>query len=306
MSLKHILLGVLTAFIWGINFVSIKMGYDVFTPFWLVTCRFVFCFFPFIFFVPRPKTPWQQLLKISLFFWLGQFIFTFCGMYRGVPAGLTSVLLQSNVIFTALLAWILLKKKPSLQMSVSLSISLAGIVIIALDMGLGEGDSWIGYAFLLLSSICVAIGNLSLKTPVGENILSVIVWCSLITFIPSCALALYFEGWHQAVVIFENLNLKVCGSVLFTSYISTIVANFIWVYLMRHYEVTKVAPFTLMVPLFGILSSYLLLGEVLSPVIWVASSLVVGGLCLSYINLSRAKSADLTISTKEMPFKEVV
>src|SRR5690606_30617373 len=97
----------------GLNFVSVKIGYEVFTPYWLVTCRFLFCFFPFIFFVPRPKAPLKQLLIISLFFWLGHFVFTSYGIYKGVPAGLASVLLQSNVIFTALLAWIAIKKKPS-------------------------------------------------------------------------------------------------------------------------------------------------------------------------------------------------
>ncbi|MFN9115187.1 MAG: EamA family transporter, partial [Bacteroidota bacterium] len=262
MQLKHFILGIITTLVWGVNFVSIKMSYDVFTPFWLISARFLLCFFPFIFFVPRPKTSWPQLSKICLFFWLGQFVFTFLGVYKGVPAGLASVLLQSSVILTAVFAWIFLKQKISLKMGLCLGVSFIGILMISANMA--SANNWIGYLLLMLGATCVAIGNLSLKTKSDENILSLIVWCSFLTFIPASLLAFFLEGTDQIIYILNNLNTKVCGSLIFTAYFSTILANFVWVYLMRHYEATTVSPFTLLVPIFGILSCYVFLGEKLS------------------------------------------
>lgn len=289
MPFPHFILGVLTALIWGTNFVAIKMSYEIFTPFWLVTTRFFLSFFPFILFLPRPKTPWTKLLTIAIVMWLGQFLFTFCAIYQGVPAGLAAVLLQINVMLTALLSWIFFKQKLTKRGLLSLVISGTSIILIAVQMT--SSSNWLGYLFVLLAAICIAVGNLSLKTSPNENIFSVITWSSLLAFIPSFGLAFYFDGWPRFITICHSLTIKTCGSVLFTSYFSTIVANFMWVFLMRHYEATKVAPFTLLVPIFALTGSTFYLNEPMTLTLWIACLLVMGGLSLNYMG----KRKDYTI-----------
>lgn len=294
MPFPHFLLGTFTAFIWGVNFIAIKISYEIFTPFWLISTRFFLSFFPFIFFIPRPKTPLSKLLSIALIMWFGQFVFVFGAVYQGVPTGLTAVLLQVNVILTALLAWILLKKTLSFKSLLALGLSFLGIILIAVHMM--TPANWVGYLFVFLSAACVAVGNLSLKTPQGENIFSIIVWSSLLAFIPSCLFGFYLEGLDRFFVICHSFTLKICGSVLFTSYFSTVIANFIWVFLMRHYEVNKVAPFTLLVPIFALVGATFYLHESLNWVLVVGSILVVGGLGLNYVGPRTAYKPEQQIS----------
>ena len=67
MRRSHVLLAVLVAAIWGINFVVIDAGLDHFPPLLFVAMRFTFVAFPAVFLVARPQVGFRWVLIIGAF-----------------------------------------------------------------------------------------------------------------------------------------------------------------------------------------------------------------------------------------------
>src|SRR5690606_2292570 len=91
---------------WGVNFVVIKWGLDEIPPFLMGGLRFLLVA-PAAFFVARPAVSWRLLLVLGMTLSVGQFGFLFTAMTVGMSAGLASLVLQSQVFFTVLIAALL-------------------------------------------------------------------------------------------------------------------------------------------------------------------------------------------------------
>jgi O-acetylserine/cysteine efflux transporter len=100
LSARHIITALIVIFLWGMNFVVIKIGLKGIPPFLLGALRFMLVAFPAILFLPRPKVPLKWLLAYALTISLGQFAFLFSAMAVGMPAGLASLVLQAQAFFT--------------------------------------------------------------------------------------------------------------------------------------------------------------------------------------------------------------
>jgi O-acetylserine/cysteine efflux transporter len=284
------------AAIWGTNFVAIKISYESFTPFVLLTLRFILTVLPLIFIVPRPNCSWKLLVNVALFLWMGQFVFTFFAIYFGMPPGLCSLVLQIQTIFTIILTAIFHQYRPSILEMAGIIVAFSGIALIGLQI---EGDKvFLGFIFMIISAFSVSIANLLFKGHTNLNMLSVVVWSSLIPPIPLFLLSLIFEGAMAIPVSFSKLTLDASLCLLYTAYFSTIIAASLWTYLLRIYEPSKVVPFSFMVPVFGIGSSCLILGETFSFRLAIASILVIAGLIINQISgrmklLKLYKSVDI-------------
>ena len=100
MPVRDALLAALVALIWGMNFVVIDEGLDGMPPLVLVTLRFVVVVLPAVFLVPKPPVPWRVLLASAAFLSFGQFGLLYSSLAAGMPAGLASLVVQAQVIFT--------------------------------------------------------------------------------------------------------------------------------------------------------------------------------------------------------------
>jgi O-acetylserine/cysteine efflux transporter len=104
MAPKDLLLALIVILAWGVNFVVIKVGLHGMPPMLLGALRFTLAAVPAVFFVRRPQIPWRMLILYGATIQLGQFVFLFTGMYVGMPAGLASLVLQSQAFFTLVFA----------------------------------------------------------------------------------------------------------------------------------------------------------------------------------------------------------
>ena len=111
MPVRHRLLAVAVAVIWGVNFLAIHASLTQFPPFFLVALRFLLIAIPTVIFVPRPKVPLRWLIGYGLGFGVAQFIFLYWGMAAGMPTGLASLVLQISGPFTLVLGAVLLGEK---------------------------------------------------------------------------------------------------------------------------------------------------------------------------------------------------
>ncbi|MCG2797562.1 MAG: EamA family transporter, partial [Cellulomonas sp.] len=139
MPLRDRLHAVLVAVCWGVNFTAIHLSLQQFPPFLLVALRFALIAVPTVLLVPRPKVPLRWLLGYGLGFGVLQFVFVYWAMSIGMPAGLTSLVLQASAPFTVILAAVFLREKVSARQRAGLALAVTGLVGIALHRAGAQG-----------------------------------------------------------------------------------------------------------------------------------------------------------------------
>src|SRR4029077_6992415 len=92
-------IALLVAIIWGLAFVASRIALDEFSPELMTTLRFAIAALPWLL-VRRPKLSWPLLIAISFTLFLGQFLAQAFAIADGVPVGLSSVIVQSQALFT--------------------------------------------------------------------------------------------------------------------------------------------------------------------------------------------------------------
>lgn len=297
MKIQDIILVVLVVFIWGINFVVIKIGLNSFPPLLFTSLRFLFAAFPIIFFVRRNKISWKWIISIGIFLGIITFGLLFIAMYQGVSAGLSSILLQIQVPFTIILSIFILKNKPTVIQTIGIILAFCGIGLLVTAKY--ESSTVIGLVLIVIAGFSWAIANLLMKLAGKIDMFRLIVWISIIPPIPLFLLSLLSEkGQMEAITHISILGI---GSLLFVSWISTIFAFSIWGKLLHKYQAQQITPFALLVPVFGIISGNILLQEKLDLAEIIACGLVFFGLLIITLNsllINIFKKIDIAIGFK--------
>ena len=286
MQPTDILLALAVVIIWGSNFVVIKLGLQGLPPILFTTLRFLFAALPLVFFVKRPALPFRLLAGFALFQFALQFTLLYSGIELGFPPGLASLVIQLQVFFTIGLAVLLLGERPHLPQVIGALIALAGMVLVASQ--LDAKPTVIGFVMVITAGFCWAIANIFSKQMGKVDAIGLVVWASLIAVPPLVAASLLVEGFDAWVTAATRLNWTSVGAILFQSYPNTLVGFGIWSILMRKYPTSTIAPFALLVPVTGMLSATILLGEAMQWWKIVAGLMVLGGLA---VNLFGARFA---------------
>lgn len=274
MTPLHIAFAVLCSFIWGLNFVVTKIGLADFPPIFFTCLRYTAIILPLIFFVGRGGLRWSLILKTGLFLGTLTFTLAFIGMALGVPAGLTSLVMQTQVIFTVLLSMVLLKDRPSLQQTTGLAISCAGLALLVWNFG--SAGSVVGLLFVLAGAFCSGVTKIIMKNGGNYDTFRLMIWMSIVPPLPLLALSLVFEtGQLESLA---TASVAGYGAILFNAFVSTVLGFGLQGYLIKRYSPNTVAPYALLVPVFGLSTGYLLLGETLGPITLLACALIMAGL----------------------------
>src|SRR5919202_919393 len=112
MPRRHLVLALTVAALWGVNFVAIDYALESFPPLLLAALRFTLVAFPAVFLLPRPPIPWRYVLAVGVSLSACQFGLLFVSIHVGLPAGLSSLVMQLNAVFTVILAVALLGERP--------------------------------------------------------------------------------------------------------------------------------------------------------------------------------------------------
>ena len=259
MAPRDIFLAVLITFVWGLNFVVIHIGIDAFPPLMFSALRFIFAAFPLIFLLPKPATNWRYICGIGLILGVVKFALLFVGMHIGLSAGLASIILQSQAFFTVLLVAIVFKETPGFNQVVGIVIAFSGIAIIVFTL---DGKvTVVGLLMVLAAGFAWAVSNLLMKKAGTVDMLALMVWISVVPPVPLIMLSLWLEGWRANAVAFAALDVSGLGAIGYIAYLATILGFAGWGRLIRLYGAGRVAPFSLLVPVFGMGSSAFFLGE---------------------------------------------
>ncbi len=274
-----ILLVLIVVIIWGLNFVVIKLGLQGLPPILFSAMRFLFAAFPLIFFLKRPAIPWRLLISFAAFQFVFQFPLLFIGIKLGFPPGLASLVIQLHALFTMALAVVLLGERPHQTQLIGGAIALSGMALVASQ--LDAKPTLIGFVLVIAAAMCWATANIFTKKIGKVEPLALVVWAAFLATPPLLTMSLVFEGfeaWQRAAA---QLNWLSIGAIFFQSYPNTIVGFGIWSLLMRKYPTATIAPFALLVPVTGMVSATVVLGE---PMQWwkiTAGVIVLGGLAIN-------------------------
>ena len=287
MSLAHILLTIAVVVIWGVNFVVMKVGLDVLPPLLFSFLRFLCAAFPLVLFVRRPAVPLHLIIAYGFAQFAIQFALLFGGMTLGMPAGLSSLVIQLQVFFTIGLAALMLGERPRAAQLAGAAIALAGMALVAFHIE--SRTTLIGLAMVIAAGVSWAFGNIYTKrialsaqaSGAKVEALQIVVWGSLVAVLPLAVLSLLIEGPETIRSALVAIDWRIAGAVLFNGYLTTIFGFGAWSVLMRRYPTATVAPFTLLVPIVGMASSAIFLGEIMHWWAIAAGVLVLAGLAIN-------------------------
>lgn len=272
-----VFLAVMVAAIWGLAFVASRIALDEFSPELMTTLRFSIAAVPCLF-VRKPDVSWPLLVAISGTLFLGQFLAQAFGIAHGVPVGLTSVIVQSQALFTIAFAVIAFRELPTRLQTVGIAVATIGLLMICGTVGY---DFSVGaFAVVMICPISFAIGNLLLRRAQDVRMFDLFAWLCLAAAIPLFALTLLSNGpqptWHAL----SQMSLTGLVCMLGLGGISTSIAYWLWGRLLRDYTAAQVVPFALLVPFVGAGASSVVFGERFGPLRLVGMVIVVCGIAI--------------------------
>ncbi len=242
---------------------------------------------PAVFLVGRPKVAWKWIVAVGLVLGVAKFGLVFVGMDTGMPAGLSSLVLQIQAVFTAVIAAAVLGERPTGVKVLGMVVALAGIGVAALD----EGASGPLGAFVLVVGAAAAWGlsNVLTRKASPPDALNFMVWVSTVRAGAPPAGPLPRDGgpvpgprgpagarlWQGA------------GTILFVAWVSTVFGFGAWGWLLHRHPALHGRAVLLLVPVFGMSSAALFLGESVTPLRWCAAALLVGGVALTTLTPAR-------------------
>lgn len=283
-STRDLLSALLVVIIWGTNFVAMKVGLQSLTPFQMGAARYVFAILPLILFVKPPKLAPKWVIAYGLSQGVGQFGLLFLSLKVGMSASLASVILQTQVFFTAIFGFLLLKERSSRALLAGLALAAVGLLCFgasSLQAAHSADITPAGFALCLAGAAMWAVSNIVVRRAQKEtpdfDVISFIVWCGLVPIVPFVLLSLAFDDpatrWQWVDAPFAAWL-----AVAYIGWMSTIVGYAMWTRLLKRHPVNRVAPFSLGVPVVGITSGMLALGDVITGWQWAGIALIVAAL----------------------------
>ncbi|MGB8398579.1 EamA family transporter [Bradyrhizobium sp.] len=269
------------AVIWGLAFVASRIALDEFSPELMTTLRFAIAALPCLF-LRKPEVSWPLLIAISFTLFLGQFLAQAFAIAHGVPVGLSSVIVQSQALFTIAFAAILFGELPTRMQTIGIGIATAGLLMICGTVGL---DFSLGaFAVLMICPVSFAIGNLLLRRAPGVRMFDLFAWLCLAAAVPLSALTLLSNGPRPTWQALSQMSLTGLVCVLCLGGVSTSIAYWLWGRLLRDYPAAQVVPFALLVPFVGSAASSVLFGETFGPLRLAGMIAVVGGIAFMLLS----------------------
>ena len=294
MTVRHTLLALLVAVIWGLNFLAIDLGLDGVPPLVFLALRFAVVSLA-AFFIKPPGVGWRTVVLVGTFLSFGQFTLLYLSLSLGMPPGLASLLLQSQIVLTVIVSAVVLRERPTRKQLIGIAIGMAGLAVVVI--GHSAAAPWLPVVILLLGSLSWAIGNVLARRAKAASGLSLAVWSGMVVPIPALALSLIIDT--PAVVLDSLTHLSVAAilGTLYTALFASLVGYGIWNTLLGKYPTSAVVPFTLLVPVIGIIAAWLVVNEQPTLTELIGGTIMLAGLAIAVIVWGRPEPKASVLTT---------
>ena len=280
MSGKDLFIAMFIVVIWGVNFVVIVWGLEGMPPLLLGGLRFLLVASIGSLFFKRPNTPfiWWVAYAVPISFL--QFSFLFCAMAYGMPAGLASLALQAQALFTMIFALLFLKESIRAYQIWAFFIAAFGLIFIALSKD-EHSMTALGFALTMGGAASWALGNISARSISNRGFnsnVNLVIWSAWVPPIPFFICSYFIEGPELIATSLRAFSWLSFAALSYLAIGATITGYGLWSYLLTRYPAAQIAPLSLGVPIVGLSSAALILGESISPMQWLGIVLVLFGL----------------------------
>jgi O-acetylserine/cysteine efflux transporter len=282
-----VLIAISVAVIWGMGFIVAKAGMSHFSPILLMALRFSLTAFCMIWFFRPPPGIFKQLFWISLISAALQYSLTFNGV-RGIDASTAALLVQLEVPFGLILAWLVFGERISLKQGLGIAIAFTGAMLIIGEPKLA-GD--LIYVFMVIGGAFTwAVGQIMIKKLGNVGGFRLITGVALFAT-PQLFVASFLLEQNQLEQI-QTASPAAWAAVAYLGLIMTALAYALWYRLLGHYTVNQVMPFLLLLPVTSVFGGIFFLGESLT------TKIALGG-CLAIVGVAM-------ITIQRMPFRQRV
>ena len=177
MAPRDLMLALIVIVVWGLNFVVIRYGLDGLPPMLLGGLRFTLVAIPAVFFIRRPNLPLRWLIAYGATISLGQFAFLFEAMANGMPAGLASLVLQSQAFFTLFFAALFIGERLRAASVVGLLVAAGGLAMIGLESD--QATPLVAVLLTLCAASMWAMGNIITRRFGNIDLVALVIWGAL-------------------------------------------------------------------------------------------------------------------------------
>lgn len=279
--------------IWGLNFIFIVEGLEQFTPMQLGAARFALTAFPLMFFVARPAIPLRDLVLYALFQGVGQFVLLFLALRVGMSGALASVIAQVQPFFTAIFATLWLGERWSRSLRVGFvvaSVGLACFIVQTLQPSVREEVTLLGILLTLGAAASWAASNIVVRRLAAAgaryDALSLVVWGAVVTapFFLIASLALDAPASHANWV---NASISGWVAIGYQAWGASLIGYGLWTALLKRHPASRVGPFSMAVPVIGVVAGMVWLGDTVTGLQWVGTSLILLALAIVFAGARR-------------------
>ena len=285
LSGRDLMAALAVVLIWGVNFVAMKFGLRDFTPFQLGAARYIFVVLPLVLFIRPPAVPWKWVVLYGLFQGVGQFGILFIALKVGMTAALASVLLQTQIFFTALFGFVLLQERASRPLQVGMVLAALGLACFGYNYVSPDAASHATTITGLLLTLCAAamwamsniVARQVQKVASNYSPVAFVVWSGLVAVLPFIALS---TGFDDPALRWRWLDASWSSwlAIAYLGWMATVVGYSLWTGLLKRHPANRVSPFGLGVPMVGLTAGMLVLGEVITPWQWGGIALLAAAL----------------------------
>lgn len=253
--------------VFGLNFAIMKVGLREIPPFAMTAIRFLLVaalLLPFV--KPPPRAQWRAFAIYAFTFGVIHFSFMFTALER-LDASVVAILVQVQVPISALLAAIVFNDRLGWRRAVGMAIALIGVAILA-----GEprvNGQWGSVALIMIGVTAWSVSNIQVKKLDGIGVFTVNAYMALLSAPILVVLSLFLEGWDLPWL--AGTSWVGWGAAIYQALGVVILGYGVWYTLLGRYPVNVLVPLTLLVPVMGVISAILFLGEPIT------LGLVVGG-----------------------------
>ena len=280
MKFIHIMMAIAVPLIWGTGFVVAKGAISEFPPILLMAFRFLVTSLVLVWFVKPPIGQLRALFLIAIVAAAIQYSLTFSGL-KGLDAGFAALIVQLEVPFLVILGAILLGERPSQRKWLGIIIAFVGVGLL---VGKVEfNNAWGSVILVILGALTWAIGQIFVRRLKNIDGLTITAWTAVFATPQLFIMSLIFESDHVDLIL--SADLSIWWAVLYLGLIMTALGYYFWNTLIRTYEIEKVAPFLLLLPVFSLLGGVIFLEELVSTVKILGGLIVILG--VAFVSLEK-------------------
>jgi drug/metabolite transporter (DMT)-like permease len=259
------LIGILTL-VWGCNWPVLKLGVTEMAPLTFRGTTLPFAAIGLLLIarfsgesIAIPRALWGRVGALALFniaAWNGLILF---GVQQ-MPAGRSAILAYTLPVWTVLFSLPLLHEPLSRRKLIGLALGMCGMALLIGDDFRHVQGSPLGALFILGAAVSWAFGTVLLrrwKLPIPQNTLT--GWMMLLGWLPIAFLVPFFDP-HPWLTV-STMSGTAWFAVLYNIFFAGTLAHWAWFTMARTLPVAVSSLSSLPVPVVGVLSGMLFLGE---------------------------------------------